>query len=419
MWGPALRQFSAKCARQRTRLLNSGFQEAHVASVNFSAQASAAIAPALKCVYGLRQSLPVAWFDPSAEERAAARESEADEFALIASSREMAQHVEAHIAQMPSPPADANAKIVENHANLQLNLTAIATAQRTVAELIECCALARRTIHEGPKADCASHLRRLAGDAKRASGQATDLLSLGRNKRLTQGVAGERAQRTLQFARRVARTAQSIDYTLGVLADIADGYQQAHNLCREPILDPVRFQQAAEKQANVIDGAAKDIEATRKRLIASIGTRHPSEYAATVAAQDIEETRSFTLGLEWRYVVDFDSAKRQWLRGTVRALAAGLEGSPESVPPGAGALLDLIEQHLGASVKILMSASRVDRNDRMTSAVRDNYEIKREVQARREQLKRLPVPARPSVGAGPSQPGGRKDKRAGGKAKRK
>lgn len=418
-WGPALRQFSAKCARQRTRLLNNGFQQAHVDSVNFSVQASAEIAPALKCVYGLRQSLPVAWFDPSPEERAAARESEADEFALIASSREMARHVEAHIARMPLPPADAHANIVENHANLQLNLTAIATAQRTVAELIECCALARRTIHEGPRADCASDLRRLAGDARRAGGQATDMLSLGRNKRLTQGIAGERAQRTLQFVRRLARTAQSIDYTLGVLADIADGYQQAHNLCREPILDPVRFQQAAEKQANVIDSAAKDIEATRKQLIASIGTRHSSEYAATVAAQDIEEIRSFTLGLEWRYVLDFDSAKRQWLRGTVRALAARLEGSSESAPPGAGALLDLIEQHLAAGVKILMSASRVDRNDRMTNAVRDNYEIKREAQACREQLKRLPVRARPSVGAGPSQPVGRKDKSAAGKAKRK
>lgn len=217
----------------------------------------------------------------------------------------------------------------------------------------------------------------------------------------------------------MARTAQSIDYTLGVLADIADGYQQAHNLSREPILDPVRFQRTSERQANVIDRAAKDIGITRNQLIASIGTRHPSEYAATIAAQDIEDIRSFTLGLEWRYVVDFDSAKRQWLRGTVHALASRLEGSPESVPPGAGALLDVIEQHLVASVTILMSASRVDRNERMTSAVRDNYEIKREVQACREQLKRLPVRARTSVGAGSSQPGDRKGKKASGKAKRK
>ena len=418
-WGPALRQFLAKCTRQRTRLLNSGFQETHADSVNFSVQASAAMLPALKCVYGLRQSLAVAWFDPSPEDRAAAGESEVDERALIAGSREAAQQVEAHIARMPSPPADANAVIIENHANLKLNLTTIATAQRAVAELIECCAQARRTIHEGPTADCATRLRRLARGARDAGDQATDVLSLGRNKRLTQGVAGERAQRTLQFTRRLARTAQSIDYTLGVIADIADGYQQAHNLSREPILDPVRFQQTAERQTTVIDAAAKDIDATRNQLVASVGTRHPSEYAAMIAAQDIEEIRSFTLGLEWRYVVDFDSAKRQWLRGTVRALAARLEGSPQSVPPGAGALLDLIEQHLAAGLKILMSASRVDRNERMTGAVRDNYEIRREAQACREQLKRLPVRARTSVGAGSSRPADRKDKKASGKAKRK
>ena len=101
------------------------------------------------------------------------------------------------------------------------------------------------------------------------------------------------------------------------------------------------------------------------------------------------------------------------------ALAARLEGSPQSVPPGAGALLDLIEQHLAAGLKILMSASRVDRNERMTGAVRDNYEIRREAQACREQLKRLPVHARTSVGAGSSRPADRKDKKASGKAKRK
>lgn len=418
-WGPALRQFSAGCARQRTRLVNSAFQIAHADSVNCSLEASAAMGPALECVYGLRQALPVVWFDPSPEERDAAQEAETAERALIASSREAVQAVQAHIARMPSPPADANSAIIENHANLQLNLNAIATAQRTVAELIECCSLARRTIHEGPTAGCAANLRHLAGQAQRAGDQATDVLALGRSRRLTQGIAAERAERTLQFTRRVARTARSIHYTLGVLADISEGYQQAQNLSREPILDPLRFQQAAERQTGVVDSAARDIDATRKQLIASVGTKHPSEQAAMIAAQDIEEIQSFTLGLEWRYVADFDSAKRQWLRATVRALAARLAGPPDAVPPAADAMLDLIEQHLAAGTKILIAASRVDRSERITNAIRENNEIRRETQDCREQLKRLPVRARVRVGAGPSRPEKRNDKKASGKAKRR
>ena len=418
-WGPALRQFSAGCAKQRTRLLNSAFQIAHADSVNYSVEASSAMAPALKCVYGLRQALPVVWFDPSPEERAAAQEAEPAERALIARSREAAQAVQAHIARMPSPPADANSAIIDNHANLQLNLNAIATAQLTVAELIECCALARRTIHEGPPAGCVANLRRLAVQVQRAGDQATDVLALGRNRRLTQGIAAERAQRTLQFTRRVARTARSIHYTLGVLADISEGYQEAQNLSHEPILEPLRFQRAAERQTGVVERAAKDIDATRKQLIASVGTRHPSEHAATIAAQEIEEIQSFTLGLEWRYVADFDSAKRQWLGATVRALAARLAGPPDAVPPAADAMLDLIEQHLAAGTKILISASRVDRSERITRAVRENYEIRRETQDCREQLKRLPVRARVAVGAGPSRPEKRNDKKASAKGKRR
>ncbi|KAA0080007.1 hypothetical protein CIW54_23760 [Paraburkholderia sp. T12-10] len=418
-WGPTLRQFSAGCARQRSRLLNSAFQIAHADSVNCSLEASTAMGPALECVYGLRQALPVVWFDPSPEERDAAHEAETAERALIASSREAVQAVQAHIARMPSPPADANSAIIENHANLQLNLNAIATAQRTVAELIECCSQARRTIHEGPTAGCAANLRRLAVQVQRAGDQATDVLALGRNRRLTQGIAAERAQRTLQFIRRVARTARCIHYTLGVLADISDGYQQAQNLSREPILDPLRFQQAADRQTRVVDRAAKDIDATRKQLIASVGTQHPSEHAAMIAAQDIEEIQSFTLGLEWRYVADFDSAKRQWLRATVRALAARLAGPPDAAPPAADAMLDLIEQHLAAGTKILISASRVDRSERITNAIRENNEIRRETQDCREQLKRLPVRTRVAVGAGPSRPEKRNDKKASGKAKRR
>lgn len=418
-WGPALRQFAADCARQRTRLLNSAFQIAHDDSVNFSVQASTAMTPALQCVYELRQSLPVVWFDPSPEERAAAQEAEAAERELIASSREAARDVQAHIARMPSPPADTNTAIIENHANLQLNLSAIATAQHTLAELIECCAQARRTIHDGPTAGCAAHLQRLAGQAQYAGDRAADVLALGRNRHLIHGVAGERALRTLQFTRRLARAARSIHYTLGVLADISDLYQRAQALSREPILDPLRFQQAAERQTAVVDDAAKDIDATRKQLIASVGTRHPTEHAATIAAREIEEIQSFTLGLEWRYVADFDSAKRQWLGATVRALTARLAGPPDAVPPAADALLDLIDQHLAAGTKILISASRVDRNERITSAVRENYEIRREVQDCRDQLKRVPVRARAATGAGSSRPDKQKDKKASAKARRR
>ena len=431
--GPTLRQFTSACARQRTRLLNGAFQKAHAATVAFTIEESAAMGPALKCMYDLRQSLPIVRFGASPEDRAAAREEETANEALIATTREAVQRIEAHLAQMPSPPADAPEIIADNHANLQLNLNALTVAMRSVAELVECYGEARRAIHDGATADCTVKLRLLAETVRQVREQAAAVPSAGRSKRLTRGVAGERAQRTLQFTRRVARTAKSVQYTLSVLADLSHGYRNAAQLSREPTLDPLRFQQIADQLADDVSRAAKDIDATRTQLIEDVGTRHSSVDAATTAEREIDQIQSFTIRLEWRYVADFDTAKRQWLRATVRALAERLEDPAGTVPFGAAPLLDMIDQHLAAGTKILMiAASRMEDVEKrqITDALRDNNEIRGEVKACREQLKRLPAsartapeqrsvpPSRPASGTGTSRADSR-NKKASGKGKRR
>jgi len=137
--------------------------------------------------------------------------------------------------------------------------------------------------------------------------------------------------------------------------------------------------------------------------------------------------------LEWRYIADFDRGKRQWLRATVRALAARLETPASTVPPGAELVLNLIDQHLAGGTKILkITASRlhdIEKNG-IADAFRENNDIRLEVQACREQMKLLPAPARtgptqhlasrsqPTAGATTSR-GDSRGKKASGKAKRR
>ncbi|MGN6808997.1 MAG: hypothetical protein ACTHJZ_24080, partial [Trinickia sp.] len=96
-------------------------------------------------------------------------------------------------------------------------------------------------------------------------------------------------------------------------------------------------------------------------------------------------------------------------------------------------LLDMIDQHLAAGTKILMiAASRMEDVEKrqITDALRDNNEIRGEVKACREQLKRLPAsartaseqrpvpPSRPASGTGTSRADSR-NKKASGKGKRR
>ena len=394
---PALRQFSSSCSRQRTTLINGVFQQVHRDTVEFIFRESTAMRPALNCMYEFRQSLPLLRSDASPEDRAAAREEEAANAALIAAMHEAMQRVEAHRAQMPSPPQDAAEAIADHHVNIQLNLNALAVTLRAVTDLIECCDKARRAIHDGATANVTAKLRSLADAARAVCQRASDMPAAHRSKRLTRGKVGEYAQRTLGFTRRVARTAKCIQYTLGVLADLSHESRHAEGLSREPTLDPAHFQQIADQLADDIERAAKDIDATRNQLIGDVGTRHPSDDDAAMAKQDIDQIRSFTTRLEWRYVADFETAKRQWLRATVRALTAHVEGPTSTIPAGAKRLLKLIEKHLAAGTKVLMvaaSQTEDEEKQRLAAAFRENNDIRREVQDCREQLKRLPAGAR-------------------------
>ena len=431
--GPALRQFASACTRQRMKLLNDAFQEAHVAAVELCAQESSAMGPALNCMYQLRQSLPLVRFGASPEDRAAAREAQTANDTLIASMREAVQRIDAHLAQMPSPPPDASELIHDNHANLRLNLNAVTVVLSAIAELVECCDEAHRALHDGATADCTAKLRLLAESVRRVSSRVSEMPPSARSKRLTRGKTGERAQRTLQFTRRVARTAKGVQYTLSVLADLSQGYRKIADLCREPTLDPLRFHQIAEQLSDDVERAAKDIDATRDQLIQDVGTRHPSKEAAETATHDMEQIVSCMERLEWRYIADFDRGKRQWLRATVRALAARLETPASTVPPGAELVLNLIDQHLAGGTKILkITASRlhdIEKNG-IADAFRENNDIRLEVQACREQMKLLPAPARtgptqhlasrsqPTAGATTSR-GDSRGKKASGKAKRR
>jgi hypothetical protein len=432
--GPALRQFASSCARQRKALVDAAFRKAHADTVAFTVQESNAMGPALKCLYDLRQSLPLVQFGASVEDDAAAREEQTANEALISNMREAVQRIEAHLAQMPAPPADALELIHDNHANLQLNLNALSAVLRSIAESVECCGEASRAIREGGTADCTAQLRLLADRMRRAGERASGLSAAARNKRLTRGTAGERAERTLRFTRRVARTAKSIQYTLTVLADLSRGYQKTADLSREPTLDPLRFHQLAEQLSDEVARAAKDIDATRNQLIEDVGTRHPSEDAAAIAVHDTEQIHAFTSRLEWRYIADFDSGKRQWLRATVRALAARLDAPAGTVPFGAEQLLGMIDEHLASGTKILMIASsRVEgsEKDRMANAFRENNDIRQEVQACRERLKQLRAlaptaptrspapPARPASTSAGSARNDSRGKKASGKAKRR
>lgn len=431
---PALRQFASSCAQQRKALLNGAFRKAQADTVQFTIHESNAMRPALECIYGLRQSLPLVQFGASLEDHAAAREEETANEALISSMREAMQRIAAHLAQMPAPPADAIEVIHDNHANLQLNLNALSAVLSSIVESVECCGEASRAIRGGATADCTAKLRLLADRMRRVGERASEMPAAARNKRLTRGAAGERAERTLRFTRRVARTAKSIQYTLTVLADLSRGYQKTADLSREPTLDPLRFNRISEQLSDDVTRAAKDIDATRNQLIEDVGTQHPNEDAATTAANDIEQIRSFTGRLEWRYIADFDSGKRQWLRATVRALAARLDQPADAVPFGAEQLLGMLDQHLAAGTKILtLAAPRRDgsQKDQMASAFRENNDIRQEVQACRERLKQLRAlartaptqhPAPPAPPASTSAGSSRTDnhgKKASGKAKRR